>query len=33
MLTIEKLPGEKISKQEHNYFSFVPLMGEQGWKK
>jgi protein-L-isoaspartate(D-aspartate) O-methyltransferase len=33
MLTIEKLPGDKIIKQEHNYFSFVPLMGEQGWKK
>lgn len=33
MITIEKLPGNKVVKQEHNYFSFVPLLGEQGWKK
>ena len=33
MITIEKRPGNKIVKQEHNYFSFVPLLGEQGWKK
>ena len=33
MVTIEKRPGNKIIKQEHNYFSFVPLLGEQGWKK
>lgn len=33
MVTIEKRPGNKIVKQEHNYFSFVPLLGEQGWKK
>ena len=33
MVTIQKLPGNKIIKEEHNYFSFVPLLGEQGWKK
>lgn len=33
MITIDKLPGERIVKKEHNYFSFVPLLGEQGWKK
>lgn len=33
MVTIQKLPGNKIIKQEHNYFSFVPLLGERGWKK
>lgn len=33
MLTVEKFPGDKIVKKEHNYFSFVPLLGEQGWKK
>lgn len=33
MVTIEKLPGDQIVKKDHNYFSFVPLLGEQGWKK
>ena len=33
MLTVEKFPGDKIVKKENNYFSFVPLLGEQGWKK
>jgi protein-L-isoaspartate(D-aspartate) O-methyltransferase len=33
MVTIEKLPGNKIVKKKHNYFSFVPLVGEKGWKK
>ncbi len=33
MVTIQKLPGNKIIKKEHNYFSFVPLLGEQGWRK
>jgi len=32
MVTIEKLPGNKIIKKEHNYFSFVPLLGEKGWR-
>jgi protein-L-isoaspartate(D-aspartate) O-methyltransferase len=33
MITIEKLPNQEIVKKEHNYFSFVPLLGEKGWKK
>lgn len=33
MITVEKLSEEKIKQKEHNYFSFVPLLGEQGWKK
>jgi len=33
MITVQKLPGNKIIKKEHNYFSFVPLLGEQGWRK
>ncbi len=33
MLTIERLSESNITKKEHNYFSFVPLLGEQGWKK
>lgn len=33
MITIQKKPGGKLIKKEHNYFSFVPLLGEQGWKK
>jgi len=32
MITIQKLPGNKTIKKEHNYFSFVPLLGEKGWK-
>ena len=33
MLTVEKLADGTIKKSEHNYFSFVPLVGEKGWKK
>ena len=33
MITIQKKPDGKLIKREHNYFSFVPLLGEQGWKK
>ena len=33
MITIQKSPDQKLIKKEHNYFSFVPLLGEQGWKK
>ncbi len=33
MITIQKKPDGKLIKKEHNYFSFVPLLGEQGWKK
>ncbi len=25
--------GDKLFKEEFNYFSFVPLLGEQGWNK
>ncbi len=33
MITIQKKPDGKLIKKEHNYFSFVPLLGEEGWKK
>jgi len=33
MITIKKNEAGKLIKKEHNYFSFVPLVGEQGWKK
>jgi protein-L-isoaspartate(D-aspartate) O-methyltransferase len=33
MVSVTKLPGNKIVKREHNYFSFVPLIGKEGWKK
>jgi protein-L-isoaspartate(D-aspartate) O-methyltransferase len=33
MVTIQKIDEHKLIKKEHNYFSFVPLVGEQGWKK
>ncbi len=33
MITIQKIDEQKLIKKEHNYFSFVPLVGEQGWKK
>ena len=32
MLKIRKKNG-KLTKEEFDYFSFVPLLGEQGWKK
>jgi len=32
MLKIHKKNG-KLTKEEFDYFSFVPLLGEQGWKK
>ena len=31
MLKIKKLSETKISKKEYNQFSFVPLLGENGW--
>ena len=31
MLKIKKLSETKISKKEFNQFSFVPLLGENGW--
>ena len=33
MLKLIKSSPKKISKEEHNYFSFVPLLGEDGWNK
>lgn len=32
MLRIEKTSRTKVSKQEFPYFSFVPLLGDKGWK-
>jgi protein-L-isoaspartate(D-aspartate) O-methyltransferase len=32
MLKITKKNG-KLTKEEFDYFSFVPLLGEQGWGK
>ena len=32
MIRIVKKNG-KVTKEEFDYFSFVPLLGEQGWKK
>ena len=32
MLLLEKLPDNKIRKTRFDYFSFVPLLGEQGWR-
>lgn len=32
MVRIRKKNG-KLLKEEYDYFSFVPLLGEQGWKK
>jgi protein-L-isoaspartate(D-aspartate) O-methyltransferase len=31
MLRIRK-QGGKLLKEEFDYFAFVPLLGEQGWK-
>jgi protein-L-isoaspartate(D-aspartate) O-methyltransferase len=33
MLRLIKEKGNKIIKEEYDYFSFVPLLGEQGWGK
>ena len=33
MLRIVKQGEKKIKKETYDYFSFVPLLGEQGWKK
>lgn len=32
MILIEKISRTKISQKEFPYFSFVPLLGEKGWK-
>ena len=32
MLLIEKLSRTKVSQKEFPHFSFVPLLGEKGWK-
>lgn len=33
MFRIVKQADKKIKKESYDYFSFVPLLGEQGWKK
>lgn len=33
MLLIEKTAANKLIKKEYNEFSFVPLLGKEGWKK
>ncbi len=33
MVKITKESDKKIRKESFDYFSFVPLLGEQGWKK
>ena len=33
MMLIEKTEGNKLSKKEFNDFSFVPLLGKDGWKE
>jgi protein-L-isoaspartate(D-aspartate) O-methyltransferase len=33
MIKITKESDKKIKKEAFDYFSFVPLLGEQGWKK
>jgi protein-L-isoaspartate(D-aspartate) O-methyltransferase len=33
MVKITKETDKKIKKEAFDYFSFVPLLGEQGWKK
>ncbi len=33
MVKITKQSDKKIKKEAFDYFSFVPLLGEQGWKK
>ena len=32
MLRLTKVSGKKIKKETFDYFSFVPLLGEEGWK-
>lgn len=32
MILIQKISRTKITKKEFPYFSFVPLLGEKGWK-
>ncbi len=32
MISIRRSEEGKLIRKEHNYFSFVPLLGEQGWK-
>ncbi len=32
MILITKVSANKLSKKEFNYFSFVPLLGADGWK-
>lgn len=31
MVRVTKLSDQKISKEEFNYFAFVPLLGQEGW--
>ena len=33
MLLITKIDENKLTKKEFNYFSFVPLLGADGWSK
>jgi len=33
MIRVIKTGSETIKKEEFNYFTFVPLLGEDGWKK
>jgi protein-L-isoaspartate(D-aspartate) O-methyltransferase len=33
MLLIEKTDSNKLTKKEYNDFSFVPLLGKEGWNK
>lgn len=33
MIWIKKLEGNKLIKKEYNDFSFVPLLGKEGWNK
>ena len=33
MMLIEKTEGNKLIKKEFNDFSFVPLLGKDGWKE
>lgn len=33
MLKLTKEKGNRIIKEEYDYFKFVPLLGEQGWGK
>lgn len=33
MIRITKINQQKITREEHNFFSFVPLLGKFGWQK